>query len=589
MIRKSGIAIFVGLLLLIFVLVYFLIGPVLRFSMVYTLEKLFQAETNIEKVAVRLAPISLEITGLQITDKNQPANNLISFDRAHGDLQLRPLLMGYYIMDELALEGLAYGSPRKSPGEVYESSESETEEDGASSLEKLQEKLNVSLPSADEVMQKMDFKLVEKGEALQKQIDQQQAALKDIEKRIPDKARIEDLTQKIKTLSESKVKNAADLKTKAEQLKELQKQLRAERDNIKSIKGDIADGRDKLNESIAEVKQAKKGDWEKIKEVADTNNGGLEKISELLIGEQWTSRISQLNSFYQFIKPYIPGSDGDKEEPEQTVPNRILPIANKPYPNFLVKKIDINWLVGDGKVDMDVTDFTLEHEFTQQPTRYKAMATALPQLAEFKLDGNFSVKDVLTSANDWTIKGYQLSSIEGLENLGIDLEGGKLNTSGSLALKNNDITQDAAIQFIGAQFKSGGGAIAQKIVEVLNKQETIPFNVKANGTLSSPDLSVSSPLDKIVGDALLGDAKQKVDELKADLQSQLDSKLQEQLKGNEKLLAAYQNHDKQLDELDEMIEEALKAELKSVEDEAKSKVKDKLDKELKDKLPKFGG
>lgn len=582
MIRKSGLAIFAALVILIFVVVYFLIGPLLRFSMVYTLEKLFQAETNIEKVSVSLSPLGITIAGLQITDKNQPSHNLISFDRANADLQLMPLLMGYHIVDELALQGLAYGAQRTSPGEVF-TSEEQGSDDEENALEKLQEKFDVELPTADSVMAKMDLQLVTKGEALQTKIDEQQKSLQEIENKIPEKSEIEDIVAKIQNLKDSKIKDAADLKEKTKQLKELQAQLRQQRDQIKSVKEDISSGRKQLSEAVSEVKQAREEDWEKIKKVADLDNGGLGEISKLLIGDTWSSRLSTLYTFYSYIKPYIPSSDKD-EEPEKVIPNRILPIKNKPYPNLLIKKTNINWLVGGGAVDLNITDLTYEHKFIDQPTRYKARASALPQLAQLDLQGDFSVRETLVSSNNWSIKGYKFNSIDGLQSLGLEIENGTLDSTGSLDLNNKSLDQQADVSLIGAKFVADDNKYAKKVADVLNEQQSIPFTVSADGTLASPGLSVNSPVDRIVGEALLGDVKKQADELQSQLKSDLNAKMQEQLQGNEQLLAAFNGRDKELDELDEIIEEALKAELKSLEDEAKNKLKDK----LKDKLPSLG-
>ena len=82
MIRKSGLLVFLALLAVVLAMVYLFAGFALRLGMVYSLEKVAGAEVNIDKVSVSLAPLALNIRGLEITDKNLPTHNSVSFDKA---------------------------------------------------------------------------------------------------------------------------------------------------------------------------------------------------------------------------------------------------------------------------------------------------------------------------------------------------------------------------------------------------------------------------------------------------------------------------------------------------------------------------
>ena len=117
-IRKSGWLVFIVFFAVLLALVYLLAGPAIRIGMVYSLEKAVGSEVNINKVSLELAPLALRINQLQITDAANPTHNSISFGQARASLELWPALLGYYVIDELTVDGLQYGAKRDEPGKV---------------------------------------------------------------------------------------------------------------------------------------------------------------------------------------------------------------------------------------------------------------------------------------------------------------------------------------------------------------------------------------------------------------------------------------------------------------------------------------
>ena len=103
MIRKSGWLIFLVLLACVLALVYLFAGTAIRAAMVFGLEKAVGAEVNIGKVSVSLAPLALNIEDLQVTDRNDPRHNTVSFERAQGALELWPALLSYYVINDLSV------------------------------------------------------------------------------------------------------------------------------------------------------------------------------------------------------------------------------------------------------------------------------------------------------------------------------------------------------------------------------------------------------------------------------------------------------------------------------------------------------
>ena len=125
-----------------------------------------------------------------------------------------------------------------------------------------------------------------------------------------------------------------------------------------------------------------------------------------------------------------------------------------------------------------------------------------------------------------------------------------------------------------AAFKSTGNRYVQQLAGLLNNQSQIPLALGATGALSAPDVSVRSPLDKLIGDALLGEAKEKIASLQKDLRQQLDARLEQQLSGQNDWQGLLDQQEGEAENLEERINSMLEARLQGVASEAKDRLKD---------------
>ena len=576
MIRKSGWLVFLALLATVLLLVYVFAGTAIRIGMVYTLEKAVGAEVNIDDVSLSLSPLALTIEDLQITNKDEPTHNTISFAKANAALEVWPALLGYYVVNDLSIDGLAYGTERRSPGKVYRGELAEESE-----RVDLAEVLQLDLPDADELMARANLQAEAKGEALQERASTQKKQLESLKSQLPNKDNLEKIQADINALTESKIENAADLAAKTEQLKKLQDTLKAERDKVRQVKQQLTESRDQLENAVTALRDASAADWQQLQQLANIGEGGLAPISQILLGDVWGDRIAQLESIYRLVKPYIPEDLGKGEateaEPKPTLPNRILPLPSQPYPDFLVRNARINWLIGGGEATISAQDITAQHDIINNPTRFNLDVQGLPKLATFALNGDFAIREQMVTNMKWDMDGFTLDSMEiGGGDSALSLAAGLLNSTGSLTLVDNQIDQQAQVVLQQPDFSSSGNKYIQQLAGLLNQQAQIPLTLGATGLLSNPEVSVRSPLDRLIGDALLGEAKEKIAELETKLRNQLDSKLQEQLGAQSEWLAMLNQQDSEADTLQGSIDEMLNAKLASVKDNAKDRLKDRL-------------
>ncbi|MEN3159969.1 TIGR03545 family protein [Alkalimonas sp. NCh-2] len=574
MIRKSGWLIFLSILGALFLLIYVFAGTAIRFGMVYSLEKAAGAEVNIRKVSLGLFPLSLTIDDLQVTDAKAPEQNLVSFGRANAELELWPALLGYYVISDLSVEQLAYGSERRRPGKVFRGELAESKDSGFdfASL------FAIELPDADELLARANLTSVAKGEALKQLAQSEQQQVRQLREQLPDSDRLRELEQQIKALIDGDIRDAADLAAKTEQLRRLKDELEQDKAKVEQVKTALLQSREQLQSAVRDFQQATQADWQQVQSYANLADGGLAGISQLLLGDLWTERLQQLYTVYQLVAPYLPEGSRLEEQPEpMELPGRILPLKQQPYPNFWIKNASISMLIGGGSAELRVQDITAQHQIIDAATRFVLDVQQLPMLQQFRLDGNFAIFDQLQSEVNWQLQGLQLAERvfgEGATRFG--LEHALLNSGGGLNLSGTALSQQATVALQGPRFNSGDNRYVQQLTQLMNQQSEIPFQLRADGTVTRPNVRVSSPLDRIVADAVMGEAQARFAGFEQDLRSKFNAKLPDTAGDQQALLSLLDREQASTEQMSQQIETLLQAQLGDLRDRALDRIRGRI-------------
>lgn len=574
MIRKSGWLVLLVVVALVVAVVYLFAGMAVRSGMVYALEKAAGAEVNIDSVEVGLAPLQVTIKNLQVTNLNNPSHNAVSFKQANAALALWPALLGYYVVDELTVDGLAFGSERARPGKVYRGAQ-----DDAQEAFDLTDALRLDLPNVDELIARADLQTTAQGEALVAEVNAQREKLEALEGDLPNKATLDQLEADIKALTSSKIDNAPDLAAKAEQLKKLKQAVQAERDRLSSARERLQQSRQAMTSATQALRAASAQDWQKLQQLANLGDGGLAPLSQILLGDFWGKKIAQAETLYRFARPYLPEqtATANAASAEPVLANRILPLPRKPYPNLWVKQARVNWLLAGGEANLQLLDITREHTVIGRPTRLTMDASGLPQLASATLNGEFAIREQLTSKLDWSLAGYEVQGVNlGSQNTNLKLTDARANFTGGLTLVDRQLTQNGELTLLNPAFVAPDNRHLQKLAEVLNQQQQIPLKLTATGEVSDPDISVRSPLDRVLGDALLGEAKQKIAAYQQQLKAEVDQSLQQYLGAEQDWARALESREAAVAALEQRTQAMLDAKLKDLSGSATDLLKERL-------------
>lgn len=551
-------------LLTLLLVAYLLANSIIKSILISELEQITGAEVNVDSVSLRLLPVSLQLDGVQLTDPAKPDFNSISFAKAYARVDPWPALKGYYIVEELEVLELAYGSQRARPGKVYRVPPAN---DNALDLASL---LQVEIPTADAILARANLQTLQQGEQLQQLAAQQRQKMTTLRQQLPTPEQLAEFQSSIKALTDSRISDAADLAAKTQQLTSLQQQLRTERDKLRELQQSLTESRDSLSAAVKAVRTAAEQDWQQLQQLANIQQGGLAPIFQILLGDVWAREIQKLEALYQLAKPYLQ-QDGEPAPAKPLDPNQ-------PYPDFWVKQARVHLLLAGTESTIQMQDITTQHQLINNvATRFSLDVAGLPKLNTFKLNGDFAILEQMITNLSWQLDGMALENLTlGREQTALTLLAGLFSANGSLQLTDDQLKQQAKVLLKNANFDKTGNRYLDQLVGLLNQQGQIPLDVLAEGLISNPQVTIRSSLDRMLGDALLGEARQKIAQLQTQLRSELDSRLQQQLAGQQEWLSLLQQQETESKAIEAKLEALLSAKMGNLQDQLRNRLLDRL-------------
>jgi uncharacterized protein (TIGR03546 family) len=126
-IRKAGIAFAVILLVIFGVATHFLKDTKIKEFAATRLTQVNGAEVNLETVKLSILNGQASVSGIQVTDAANPANNQIAVGNISADASVYDLMLGKVVMDEVRLSDVQFDQKRQTPGNVTETKAEEPE------------------------------------------------------------------------------------------------------------------------------------------------------------------------------------------------------------------------------------------------------------------------------------------------------------------------------------------------------------------------------------------------------------------------------------------------------------------------------
>ncbi len=541
-IRWSGLLGFIVFISLLVVFWMFAAAPIIKFSIEKFGSEAAGAKVEVEEVVLGFNPLLLSINGVQVADKDAPMTNVLSIESSVADLALFPLLLGKTIIHDMSLQGVEFGSPRKTSGALArkaektekQTSEKTTSEESAitsDSGKKESSSASKKSPSADEILAREPLLTVTRGEQFKSSLDAHKKEINESLAQVPNKAALADYQQQLDVILKGKFKSVDDFKQRKKAFDTLKTQFKADRKAIKRAANAIKSGKKDLKSQWSGLKSAPKEDYENIKGKYTLDAAGTSNLAALLFGKDAGGYAAQALDYYEMVSPLLASDDEDEQ--------RVLDAKNKrlkgefihfptdrPLPDFWIKKLSFsaNLMVGD--VAVTVNDITHQQNVINKATTLIATGQDMPTIKSLKLEGTLDHRASISrdqfelDIKDWKLLGLNL----GLA--GLELDNSALNVNSEVIFSGNDMNATAQGVFNKAKFSSKDRTVlAKEMVLALANIQTFSVDAKAKGELTDPKVSITSDLDNKLKVAFNKRIKQKQDELEKELRQKLTDKL----------------------------------------------------------------
>ena len=220
-IRWQGLFAFLGITVVISILWFLLVDGFIERLIEEYGTKALGAKVEIDETNLSILPSGLEIIGLQLTNPDKPMENAVEISRMNLSLDAMNLLRRKIIIDEMAVEGIQFNTPRKvSEAVVSESDTSPTISLKSSKKMKFSEIVMPDIEKLDveEILKNEELESIMMLESIQHDIEaekkrweKQLDELLDEKKYAEYKKQIENITSKKKITFEGLLSSAGDI------------------------------------------------------------------------------------------------------------------------------------------------------------------------------------------------------------------------------------------------------------------------------------------------------------------------------------------------------------------------------------------
>ncbi|WP_283787519.1 TIGR03545 family protein [Bermanella sp. WJH001] len=597
-IRWSGLAGFVMVSALIACFWLFAAAPLTKLAIERFGSDALGAKVDVADVAFGFNPMTITVSGVQLTDKDKPLENIVSFDRAVANIEPFPLLLGKAIIPELSLEGVATGTPRSVSGAIVKQKkvEKQSTQNDAQANDTAQvsepESPSKGLPSADEILERESLLTEKAGNEFESAYAQHSKAIEDSIANLPTDDSIKQYETKLNQILKGKFKNLDDFKQRKKELDQLKAQFKQDKQAIADAKKAVSQGKSDLKQKFDALKSAPKQDLANIKSKYTIDGAGASNLTALLFGDDAGGYAQTTLEYYEKVRPLLVDDEAKATKDElkaKRLEGRFVQFkTDRPQPDFWVKTLSFTMslpAVGDqaqslGEVAVSVLDITHQQEVINRPTLIKGEGINLRNIQSLTLNGMLDHrtspgKDSFTlKLNDWQLNKVKL----GLAGLVMDSSVTDINAKGYVS--DGQLYVDGQALFNQPTFSSKDRTVlAKEMVAALKTINRFTVNADATGDLTDPKMSINSDLDKQLSAAFDQRIKQK--------QKALEDKLKAKL--NDKLMSYAGDYQAQLKQLDltqgslsskgKALEKLAKQELSSYEDQVKAEAKAKADAE----------
>lgn len=563
------------------------------------------AEVNIASLKTSFTEPSIEIKGIQITDKNKPTRNIFQVGRIKLALLWDALLRVKIVVPEASIENIQALVPRKSPGKVIPKEETKGTqmaevEDAVVEQTKSDFEGNVlgdvanlidgTDPSAQLKKIETELKASGKIKELEKALKEKEVEWKKRLDSLPGNEEFKDMEARFKKLkfdSKNPIQFAKDLDEANKIVKEADQKVKTISQTGKDLDSDLK-ATDKSFKEIEKMVQEDIKDIQTRLKIPEINGS---EFSKKLFGKMIAEKLGSYAKYIEMGREYMPPKKTKEEKAAQKsdfIPRKRGEGKNIRFP--ITKGYPLFWLQ-KAKVSSEVSDSNeYSGNISGEITNISTAPSAVKDPAQIKVKGDFPKQG---------IQGFSLNAVidhrtedpketVDLQVASYPVGSQKLSNSSDVTFNITDskgqIVMNAVQQKSGVNMKiknffnsveyevDAKSSLVKEILQGVAKDvNRISVQADAKGAWSSLDWHIKSNLGDAITQAFKKQVEAKIKEAKEKIQNMVNSQI----------AAEKQKLQAQFDKIKGQVDSVVKSKQAEV-DKAKAQVNSEIDKKKKE-------
>jgi uncharacterized protein (TIGR03545 family) len=591
----------------------------LRVGIEYVATQMHGAEVNVGYVKSSFLNPGIEIGKIQVTDKSEPAKNLVSLAAIRFKLLGDALLRAKFVVEDASIVGIEAQSPRSRPGRILPP---KVESKGPSAMKEIEEQVykqtrakysDNMLGDVANVLGGVDaedqLKNIQANLESEKRVKEVEALVKEKEeywdktlKELPKPEELDALVKRAKELkfsSKDPIQAIANLKEADKILKQADDAVDAYKDASKNMKADFKN----LEKNVKDIDDLVKKDVADLQKRFKIPDVDGKSLSESIFMSYIDTKIVGIRKYAEMARQYMPKKKAQGDLPEPIVPpkrgdgqNVKYPITVG-YPLFWLKRAEISSVANEnpysGNLQGLLTNITTSPTHIKKPAKLELKGD-FPHQKISGIDAQFVVDHTTEKEKEtfdikvasFPIGKMKLSDSKDLK-LAVADSQGVLNFNGGLIDDGLVVNFENFLKEPKFELEAKNKTVNDILTGVFNNLPWISIYGYFKGTWSDLDMKISSNFGDELVKGLQREIQAKIDAAKKKLEDFVQGrikgekdKVEGRIKGLESKLT--EKIDKEKEKLESKISGA-KKDLKSggPADSAVDGQKDKLKKDLK--------
>jgi uncharacterized protein (TIGR03545 family) len=496
------------------------------------------AKVELTGAEVTLAPAGLTLTGLQVTDPDEPMTNAVEVQRISFLADGLNLLRRKVIVHEMTVDGVRFGTPRTTSGAL-----------GAQKPGVVQKfaKTKFLLPSAQipgvkEILAKEELQSLKLADSLRADIRAEQDRWKQQLAGLPDRTAFDGYKQRLEKVKSAGKGGLGGVVGGAGEAAAIQRDIAKDLDKIVAAKKALDSGVAQLRRRLDEVMKAPEEDLRRIRDKYALSSQGLANMSSALIEGPLGEKIQKTLSWYRKLQPFLQSSGERKGNAEVVKPLRGAGVEVRfreetPLPDLLIRETFVSLEAANGMITGRVRNITPDQDVLGAPLTFEFAGGKLAGLQSVRLDGEVNrvkpadPRDAATLA----IRGYRLTdlALSSDESLPVSVKEASTDLDLKAGMRGEalEATMTATLQSLrlAAGAKPDAGAVAKAVASALSGVKHLRLKADITGTITQYDIRLSSDLDQVLKQALGKQMQEQAGKLESQLRAAITAKVDQPL------------------------------------------------------------